>query len=150
MVLARRRLAATAIGWITAVALALPLALLAAGAAVLLGATGGEVAGNGPIGVAVVITGLHLPASVLASVTMPRAWHWLVGQTSSARRILPLTVLTMAVVAFLEVIKAALPSAGPYLLVTLLQLGVALVPFTVRGLPHANETLRMWARLRVR
>jgi hypothetical protein len=139
--LAGRRLIATALGWIVAVIASLPVAVTAAGIAVLSGASGAQIVGSGPVGVAVVILGVHLPSGLVAAVSMPAAWRRLVGETTTFGRAVRVTLPTMVAVAGLEAVKAALPAIG-YLGVTVLQLALALVPFTMRGLPGAIAATR--------
>ncbi len=133
---ARWRLIATALGWIVAVIASLPVAATAAGVATLSGATSAQITGNGPVGIAVVILGVHLPAGVLAAITIPTAWRLTLGQTTTFRRAIRVTLPTMAAVAALEAAKAGLP-APAYLAVSVLQLALALAPLTMRGLPGA-------------
>lgn len=131
-----RRLIATALGWIVAVIASLPVAASTAGIAVLSGATSAQITGSGPVGVAVVVLGVHLPAGVLAAITIPAAWRQTLRQTTSFRRAIRVTLPTMTAVAALETVKAGLPALG-YLAVSILQLTLALAPFTMRGLPGA-------------
>jgi hypothetical protein len=133
---AGRRLIATALGWIVAVIASLPVAAAAAGIAVLSGATSAQITGSGPVGVAVVVLGLHLSAGVLAAITIPAAWRRVLRQTTTFRRAIRVTLPIMSAVAALEAVKAGLPALG-YLAVTVLQLTLALAPFTMRGLPGA-------------
>ena len=133
---AGRRLVATALGWVVAVIASLPVVAAAAGIAVLSGATSAQITGSGPIGVAVVVLGVHLPAGVLAAITIPAVWRRILCQTTTFRRAVRVTLPTMIAVAALEAVKAGLPALG-YLGVTVIQLTLALVLFTMRGLPGA-------------
>lgn len=131
-----RRLAATGIGWAFALLAALPFAVLVAAIAWAAGASTHQIAGNGLIGVAVVVAGVHLPAGLLAAISMPAAWRRLTNLTSTPRQAARATVPTMITVAILEAVKAGLPTIG-YLIGTVLQATVLLVPITLRGLPGA-------------
>lgn len=131
------RLIATALGWIAAVIASLPIAASAVAIALLAGASGPQIAGNGRVGVAVVIFGGQLPAGVIAAGTIPAAWRRIVGQTTTFRRAFALTLPTMGAVAALEAVKARLP-APAYVAVSVLQLTLALAPLTVRGLPGSG------------
>ena len=131
------RLIATALGWIAAVIASLPIAASAVAIALLAGASGAQLTGNGRVGVGVVILGGQLPAGVIAAATIPAAWRRIIGQSSTFRRAIALTLPTMGVVAALEAVKARLP-APAYLAVSLLQLTLVLAPLTVRGLPGSG------------
>jgi hypothetical protein len=125
----------------------------AAGIAVLSGASGAQLVGSGRVGVAVVILGVHLPAGLVAAVSMPAAWRRIVGETTTFGRAVRVTLPTMVAVAGLEAVKAVLPAVG-YLGVTVLQLGnrrtVRLCKLLVRDPPRRFTPTRRLRGVMVR
>ena len=131
------RFLATGTGWLAAVLLAVPVGLIVAGVALTLGATGHQIVGNDAIGVVVVVFGVHLPAGLIAAITMPKTWHRFAGHRPSAHQALRVTLPTMIVVGAVEATKATLSPIG-YLSLTLLQVLVILGPLTARGFSIAR------------